>query len=337
MECENETRFDADRFAVADLDGVDLLVVVIKGTYVFDDRGRVEIADEQCPIELVDSYAGEPGESSIAYASDFAIGKKGTDVAVLGHAYPMRPGDTEVNVGIEIGPVQKLVRVFGDRYWGRAMGITRMSSPRSFERIPLVFERAFGGADKSHPDEKHHEYEPRNPSGVGFRARKSKMPVDESPLPNFEDPRNLISSPDDRPPPAGLGFIGPAWQPRLGYAGTYGEEWEESRKPLLPADFDVRFFNAAHPDLACPGFLSGREELTAIGLSPDGPIKFVLPGARPACRAQGDGIGEIDIPLDLHKVVLEPDERRLLLVWGGSLRMQGAFHDISLVRFSLLN
>lgn len=335
MEIRNDTPFVADRYAVADLDGSDLLLAVLKGTYTLEAGGRLEVSDEQRPIELVDQYAGEPGDSSVLYASDFSINKTGTDVAVLGHAYPVRLSDGEVNAGIEVGPVQKLVRVFGDRYWGRSMGISRMSAPAAFDRIPLLFDRAFGGADTSHPDEKHHEFEKRNPAGVGFRAKKSKTPIDEAPLPNIEDPRGLMSAPDDRPDPAGLGFIGPSWQPRLGYAGTYDDAWEQKRKPLLPADFDPRFFNATSPDLVCSGFLNGDEDLTAIGVSPDGPIRLTLPGVKPACTVDGGGFGVLPVSLHLDKVVLEPDERRLLMVWSGTLQIPGAFQDVSVVAFSL--
>lgn len=215
------------------------------------------------------------------------------------------------------------------------MGISRMSSPGVFDRIPLVFERSFGGADKSHPEERYHEYELRNPVGVGFRARKSKKPVDESALPNIEDPRALISSPDDRPQPAGLGFIGPTWQPRLGFAGTYDEAWEKKRKPLLPEDFSPHFFNAAHPDLVCTGHLNGDEEVTAIGVSPDGPLSFNLPGAEPSCTIECANVDALPVALRLQKVVLKPDERRLLLVWVGAIRIPSTFQDVDLVQFAL--
>lgn len=335
MELENNTPFEAGRYAVCDRDGADLLLVVLKAAYTLDGPERVRVADEQQPIELADQHYGDPGASSIRYASDFSINKPGTDVAVIGHAYPTRPGETAVNAGIQVGPVEKLVRVFGDRFWKQTVGVSRMSSPAPFERMPLVYERAFGGADTSHSDEKHHDFEPRNPVGVGFRAKKSKLPVDDAPLPNIEDPGRLISSPNDRPPPAGLGFIGPAWEPRRGHAGTYDEAWEERRKPLLPDDFSERFFNAAHPDLVTQEVLHGDEEVTAIGVSADGPIQFFLPGVQPQCAVEEQTQGEQPVALRLDKVVLEPDEARVLLVWSGTLRIPGAFQDIDVITFNL--
>src|SRR5262245_60706553 len=49
--------------------------------------------------------------------------------------------------------------------------------------------------------------------------------------------------------PFGFGFFPKNRPPRLGYAGTYDAKWTESRCPLLPEDFDDRFFQAAFPGL----------------------------------------------------------------------------------------
>jgi hypothetical protein len=48
-----------------------------------------------------------------------------------------------------------------------------------------------------------------------------------------------------RPSPAGFGPIACHWQPRVGFAGTYGDAWVANRLPLLPDDFDDRFFQSA--------------------------------------------------------------------------------------------
>lgn len=337
MLLDNETPFAADRFAVSGPTGADVLLVVVKATFTYGRKGTLTVAEEQLPVETADRYNGDPAESSIAYASDFALGKMGTDVALLGHAYPLRPGDTSVNAGIQVGPVQKVVKVFGDRFWMRAMGLPRISRPAPFERIPLVYERAFGGTDRSHPEEKHHQWEPRNPVGTGFRARKSQLPVEDRPLPNIEHPHISVSHPDDRPEPASLGFIGPSWQPRVSYAGTYDEAWERNRKPLLPDDFNVQFFNAAHPELVSRGFLKGNEEVVAIGVSPDGPIELALPGLRLGVTIEGSRAGIVPIGVHLDKVVLEPDERRLVLVWSGSWDVKGSIRDVERIRCNVLN
>lgn len=334
MRVANTTPFEAGAYAVADRDGADLLLVVVRGTYVLDGRGRLGLADAQTPVTLEDTYTGEPGASGLAAASDFALGKPATDVVLTGHAYADRPGATSVDVGLQVGPVRRLLRVFGDRFWRRSMGALRMSAPAPFARMPLVYERAFGGVDATADDPRHHEAEARNPVGVGFRARRGARP-DDAPLPNLEDLGALITTPDDRPAPAAPGPVPPAWAPRAAYAGTYDAAWEATRRPLLPLDFDARFFNAAAPGLVAPGRLRGDEPVALIGVSPDGPLRFALPGVTPGGAAVSRTDGARPLAFALDTVALAPDDRRVTLVWSATAAVRRGFADVEAVRCSL--
>jgi len=335
MEVVNETPFAADRCVVVDRDGRDLVVAVAKATYRYGDRSILEVADEQRPVQWEDSYSGDAGLSSITYASDFSFGKPGTDVVLVGHAYPPRYGATSVDVGVQVGSLRKLVRVFGDRYWASRLGVAVVSDAAPFDRIPLVYERSFGGNDTSHPDEDAHEAEVRNPVGVGFRAKKSKKEVFDTPLPNIEDPKNLISGPNDRPSPAGFGFVGPHWEPRLSFAGTYDDAWDKNRKPLLPVDFDSRYFSTAPADLTSAEPLKGNEQVQAVGVSMSGRVDLWLPAKTPTCSVADRELGLVDVPVKLDRIVLEPDNRTVVLLWSGSLRVSGRITDIEAVRFQL--
>jgi hypothetical protein len=335
MLLENNTPFEAERYGICDENGEDLLLMVIKGTYEFDENGNLTIAEKQEQIEMADQYHDEPDNSSLKYASDFSFGKPATDIALIGHAYAPNGKTRESLVVLHVGSIQKVVKVFGDRHWKKNVGVSRVSKPEPFEKMPLIYERAFGGVDKSNQDPKRHEFEPRNPIGVGFRAKKSKLPIDETNLPNLEDPKNLIKSPGDRPDPVGFGFISPAWQPRAGFAGTYGEGWREKRMPLLPVDFDKRFFNAANPDLIYQGFLQGNEQIVVAGVSPSGAIRFSLPGVLPICGIEIKESEEQQIEINLVKLVIDTDENHLILVWSGSLIIPGEFQDIETIKCEL--
>src|SRR5207302_3596070 len=50
-------------------------------------------------------------------------------------------------------------------------------------------------------------------------------------VPNVEYPKSLISW--KQPRPAGFGPIARDWVPRVEFAGTYDEKWEQERLPLL--------------------------------------------------------------------------------------------------------
>ena len=342
MEIDNQSPFAAAPAAVADLDGVDFLVVVVKATYALDGLGGMALADEQRPVEFADRFAGEPGASGLAYASDLALHKTATDVVLAGHAYPSRAGDREGEVGVQVGPVRASARVFGDREWQSALGATRMSRPAPFERIELGYERAAGGTDTTPADERDHGSDPRNPVGVGFRARRSRAVVDAARLPNFEDPSTLIRTPQDAPAPAAVGFVAPGWAPRAAWGGTYDAAWTATQKPLLPTDFDARFFNTAPPALTAPGFLRGDEHGAALGISPRGLLRFTLPRVLPrvevAGRAGGRDPARTPVALNLDRVLVDGAGGAMgevVLVWSGGLRMPRGFHDVAAVCITL--
>ena len=104
---------------------------------------------------------------------------------LLGHAHVPSLSSTEVYVRLRAGPLNKTVRVTGDRYWVKAFGMVSTSSPEPFESIPLIYERAFGGWDRSHPDPDKHTFEQRNPVGTGFRSKHGRF-EEGIRLPNLE-------------------------------------------------------------------------------------------------------------------------------------------------------
>ncbi|WP_412068650.1 DUF2169 domain-containing protein [Rubrivirga sp. IMCC43871] len=331
MEITNPTPFAAAPAAVADRDGADWLVVIVKATYALDGEGGMTPAEVQREVAFADAYSGEPGASSVAYASDLTIGKGSTDVVLTGSAYPARAGDREGEVGVQLGPAKAAATVFGDREWQSALGVTRMSRPAPFERIPLAYERAAGGTDASAPDDRDHGAEPRNPVGVGYRASRTRHVVDASPLPNFERPDALIRTPDDRPAPAPVGFVAPGWQPRAAFAGTYDAAWAAARSPLLPTDFDARFFDVAPPGLTVPGRLRGNEHGAARGVSPRGMVRFTLPGLAPSAEVAGRRLGRQPVALGLNRVVVDGDggaAGEVVLVWSGGLAVPHGFVDV---------
>ena len=112
----NTTPFAAEQLFLMDENGRDLLVVVIGATYQINGTPNLGLAEQQIPVNLSGEYDGEPVESSFKYEPEVAPVKAATDVALIGHAYPDRPGATRVDVTLRVGPLQKTGRLFGDRY-----------------------------------------------------------------------------------------------------------------------------------------------------------------------------------------------------------------------------
>jgi hypothetical protein len=320
----NKTPFAAERTVLQDRNGRDLLVVIVKQTFAIRLGEPPVIADEPVPIQAADAYYGEPGESSVRLESDFAPGKPGTDVVLIGHAYAPRGRTEQVDVQLEVGSLRKTCRVTGDRYWRRLLGGLRASAPEPFERMPLVYERAFGGHDVSAKKEKHREMESRNLAGCGLIAKGSKLNVSDVALPNIEDPAQLVTRRKHRPVPAGFGFLCRHWEPRLSYAGTFDAAWEEKRAPLLPTNFDERYHNGAHPDLISQGHLQGGEPVRIENASPHGTLQLTLPRILPRIRLAATRGEPITLQPAFDTLVFEPDEERFTMVWRASYDIHGA-------------
>jgi hypothetical protein len=311
---DNRTPFAAERGWVRDRNGAEIWLVAVKCTFDIGPDGATKVSAEQPPVLRVPEYHGEPGKSSIKYENDLVLTKTTTDVLVVGHGYA--PGSnpvTEFDVGFRVGPIQKLLRVFGDREWTGSAP----SSPLPCVKMPLVYERAYGGIDRksSRPDQ---DWDWRNPVGTGFAAEKASL--DGVLLPNIEYPGKAMRSWDDRPPPAGFGVIGGHWQPRVSLAGTYDDKWQNERLPLVPEDFDERFFQCAPADQQSPQFLRGGEPVVLYRLSPGGDLRFPLPKIYLGFETRFyDGNREIHKTRKLHTVILEPDYPRVSLVWHSAL------------------
>jgi hypothetical protein len=246
---------------------------------------------------------------------DLVRTKTTTDVIVLGHAYaPHGQPVTKLDIQVRVGPVHKRLRVTGDRIWiGRTM-----TSPHPFVKMPLLYERAYGGYDKESLNTRNPQWEMRNPVGTGFALSASKL--DGLRLPNIEYPDKLITTWNDRPAPAGLGPLCAHWQPRAGLAGTYDDKWEKERLPLLPYDFDDRYYQCAPSDQLPPEFLKGGEPVALINLTPGGVLRFMLPKVVLGFETfLFTGERQVHERPSLHTVIIEPDFPRVSLVWHTSL------------------
>ncbi len=324
----NLTPFAADQFMLMDKKGVDVLTFVVKGTYAIKNGVDIEIAEEQVPINTDGEDYGEPGLTSLKYDSEVAFSKVTTDVVLIGHAYAPKRNAKQVDVSLRAGHLSKRVRVFGDRFWKKTLGFWSMTVPRPFEKMPLQYELAFGGWDRSNENPAKQCFEARNPVGTGYISKKHGKMMQGTKLPNIEDPRFLIKSPKDQPPPAGFGFIAPNWQPRVRFAGTYDENWEKNRMPLLPPDFDSKFFNSGHPDLISSVFFQGGERIEITNVSLNSRIQFALPTLRPEAVVMMKDETRNQIDMNIDTVIINTDENLLFLIWRGTMPIHKKVHKI---------
>jgi len=335
----NSTPFLVGFLPWEDLEGRPKLTVVLKATLAIRHGEVTAIASEQLPLFLADVPYSDDPNATVRFEADMAPFKPSADIVLVGKAHA--PGGrpvTDLEVKLRVGSLEKSIHIVGDRKWYFTTWVSlvpSMTLPEPFNTMDLVYERAFGGMDPSAG-----RYCAENLVGRGFIGKVTYKSVHEKPLPNLEDPQNLIKSPASYPRPCGFGFYGRGWKPRLAYAGTYDEKYRKERAPATPLDFSYALFNGAHPDLQVKGYLRGDEAIEMENLGPQARVRFRLPGLLPKVRlsrwrissekwlaehpqsdldafAQQVSRSEEALPVWLDTLVLIPDEEILYLLYRG--------------------
>ncbi|MCY0989476.1 DUF2169 domain-containing protein [Nannocystis sp. ILAH1] len=302
----NKTPYAADRTWVRDKHGRHHWIVVVKGTFYVTPSSDLEVAADQRPPLLVPEYTGEDGLSSVRWEADLGPMKPGTDVVAHGHARPPdgRPVP-ELALSLCVNRQRKVLTARGDCVAG-PLGRVR---PQPFASLPVVYERAFGGQDRSPLDPRKQRYDARNPVGVGF-----VQVDDDRALPNFVYPEQD----PQRAGPAGFGPIASHWSPRAALAGTYDAKWLEERRPLLPVDYNDRFAMCAPQDQQFPSYLPVGSIIELVNVGERPALKFALP-ALTISMTTAFGPRKCAHSAQLVTVAIDADACEVMLVWQSSL------------------
>lgn len=309
----NRTPYKVEACWGRDSNGVHEWLVAVKGTFEIDSDGSVSLADEQMPPLLLPEYHGEAGTSSLRYDADVVAMKPATDVILNGTAYaPKGIPSTDFSISLRVHDIYKELRVLGNRRWRRGiLGITP-SAAEAIVDLPVRYEHAFGGYDRTHEDPKHQRMEARNPVGRGVATRSEHL-IDQF-LPNFAYPGKK----PEESAPAGFGAIDSFWSPRRELSGTYDSAWEENRSPLLPEDWDSRSLLCSPPDQRPESYLRGGERVELHHLTRNGVLRFELPKVFLTFSTYFSG-DVTEHRSRLTTVVIEPDAPRVIMVWLSSL------------------
>ncbi len=318
----NKTPYAAERNWIRDTQGVHWWIVAVRATFTLNAAGELSLDDEQPPPSLEPEYTGDPNCSSLRRDSDLLGRVPGTDILVLGKAYaPHGRPASHVPVMFRMGALEKQIVVYGNRvYYQGAMGRT-MTSPQRFVEQPIDYTLAYGGALRSDPDPARHRIDERNPIGRGF-PDDARIWINQ-PAHCIEYPSGSVSSRG----PAGLGPIDRAWLPRRALAGTFDARWAAAKRPLLPDDYDLRFAHCAPPDQRTPTPLSGGERIGVLNMNPEG--VFVVEVPRVSLQLTSHfGRRHQDHGAQLTNVTIEPNDRRVSIVWQSSLRVPAPAVDV---------
>ncbi|MDY7224855.1 DUF2169 domain-containing protein [Hyalangium rubrum] len=245
-----------------------------------------------------------PKELGKDAALDMGMPKAHAEVLLTAKAYPAgSKGQGACPVRLRLGKVDKTLYAVGDRFWKGGVP----TQPLPFKELPITYANAYGGAGY-----------PQNPLGKGFAPVRTPQ-GELHPLPNIENPKQLVSTPKDKRMPAGFGPYDLTWPQRFSKTGTYDEKWMKERFPGFAKDIDWTFFNTAPEDQQFDGYLQGDEPFTLENMHP---AKPVLQGRLPHLKARafinqktdkGEEFRELSTRLDT--VHLFPHAERGVLVF----------------------
>jgi uncharacterized protein YjbI with pentapeptide repeats len=281
------------------MQGVERLTIFVKATFTLRPGGSAELS---APLELVREDRPRDGWGSLEEAAETAPYLPSAGVIARGHACaPEGHAVTSLKVRLALFQqrwiLNKVLHVFGDR--------TRSApSPQAFQRMPLIYERAYGAP---HVD--------TNPAGQGAGEA----------LPNILDPA-------DPARPAGFGPIAKQWAPRKHFA-AWSPRVGGGVEEINPA-LDFRYFHAAPADQQID-FLRGNEWVFLEGFHPRFPsISSSLPSARGAARlyrARSTGASEESVELVADTLVIDADRLICSIVWRGNVAL-GPFDKLAGMR-----
>lgn len=332
MNLVNATRLAAGYTVSTDKSGLESLVVVAKGTYGIPEHPAQapQLLDEQVALVTSDVFTGEPGFSAPLHEIDFAPCKPRCDVLLNGRCHA--PGGvpaTRVAVGIRVGSLVKKFDVVGPRVYEGGPLACKPGAPQPFTVLPIGYDHAYGGVDRSAADPALHRWYPLNHAGVGYHPDASPLALDGLPLPHTEEPGRAVLRADENCVPMAFGPIGRAWQARLQWAGTYDRQWLDERFPFLPEDFDPRYFQSAPQDQQID-YPRGAEEVVLMHLTPDGRTAFKLPADLSLPFLFLSRTGEAtEVAGVVDTVCIEPDEGRFTLAWRASVPLRRNIREIS--------
>ena len=307
MEFVNQLPAAALAFRQFDRNGELDCVVSAKATFRHVQDRFLELADEQEPFQWTDQYEDDPHRSSLVRSTDLTPDKPGTDVTFLGNSYApdARPSKSWI-ASLQIGPITKSLVAFGKREWRpkvnkskkTILGIPKAAETLSWElsnaeparAVPMSWQLAFGGGLNGKPGSEcseEDEISPVNPLGLGCVPNSDLKSARAVPAPQIVMLEDEALDWKKNITPGGFGPIPPWWPQRNRFAGTYDEKWLDTRHPLLPLDFDRRFWNCAPEDQVAIPYLQAGTQYRLMNLHPQLPeARGFLPDAQLGVRCQ---------------------------------------------------
>jgi hypothetical protein len=286
-----------------------IFTVVCKASFRLSPRVSY-LAPEQEPPNPADTYWDNDERRSLYRACDIVPFKRCPEVVLTGSAYA--PGGAPVTylvARLAVGPVNKGVDIFGDRYFAPG---GKLGAPGPFTRMPLVWERAAGGLGTA------------NPVGVRMGDAATSDSWGRTAVPNLTRSGVAISRPQDTTEPVGFGPVAPHWPSRVNRLPHSAHAWDIRRFHLrpLPAGFDPWFFNVAPEDQQIPE-LHRDVHIVLEHLHAEHPrLDTILEPLAPRAVVDWAHGGRMNVELRCDTLAIDSDRGLASLTWRGHVPLE---------------
>jgi hypothetical protein len=293
-----------------DRHGRDVAIVVAKMAYTVSLQGKPKLALAPVRRGDIPDIGG-----SVRFPSDLVADEKpGTDVALVGTAYPPpRSAKGRAYAWLSMGYLRKVVVMHGPRFYAKDWrGNIAPSEPGPLvEPVPLRYDLTFGGTDPSNST-----LEPHNPIGMGFSSQPSKLVG--QPAPPLEPASAQEGGVESHASHGCFAPIPAHWEPRRSRIGTHDTAWAKSRAPVRPRDFDPLHHSWATPNLYSATPLLGDEQIEVGGVLPEGTWKFKLPRYEVTFGSRVEG-KMTPHATHIDSVIIDADTRAVELCFRASI------------------
>jgi hypothetical protein len=255
-----------------------------------------------------------------------------------------------------------------------------ISTAKAAVRTPLRYEYAYGGecrvesgsADAGRVPAKHrlsaeqrqtypdpatapeaHDSCQQNPVGRGFTRTwfLDACGIESLPAPCIEYPAQPFTASgfwqmaggDAPQAPGGMGYVGRGWLPRRDLIGQVDMKtsWKDDEVPLLPKDFDFRYWNGAPTDQQCPYMEGGEQFLLTNLCAANAPyarvddkgnsmLAFSIPKESLFLLGIDADSAIAAMPMTIDTVLIDLDAGQVQLTWRLAISVADGFQEVRL-------
>jgi len=333
----NRTPFSTFSGFDRDKDGKAYWIVWAKATFRMRHQRSCLFEREQVGLFREPLYRGSPENTDLLAENDICFPKSRPDVIVTGYGY--RPSvlerDASFDVTATIGDWEKTLTVLPAMRWSDRLRPEGVDTDA--DAVFLGFRNAYGGIDTETDAARHREHA-ENPIGTGFWA--SADAARGKPLPRIVVPGAAAEKWDSPLMPVSFTCVPKERPRRARHSGTYDEAWMRRKSPLLPDDFDERYWQFADQDQSLEAEPSAGARITLTNMMPHnadskaGVFTTELPRLNFELLTRFKNKWQ-ETDMALQTIHLLPEQGLVTLSYCGSLPIRAAANDVLVERSEL--